>query len=151
MRVAESVFVSHTAELARYPSARSYVQAAVDAVLRAGFRPMDMGYFSARDEMPAEYCVHAVRECDIYLGIIGFSYGSLVSDHPTPISYTELEFLAATQARIPRLMFLIDENSLMPPRLIDTNRDAIDGFRTRLQDAGVLVKMVASPDGLEAA
>ena len=42
--------MSRTSELASYPGTRSYVQAAVDGVLRAGFRPMDMSYFSARDE-----------------------------------------------------------------------------------------------------
>jgi hypothetical protein len=110
-----------------------------------------MAYFSARDEFPAEYCERAVRECDVYMGIIGFGYGSLVPDRPVPISYTELEFLAATQAGMPRLLFLIDEDSPMPPRLVDTRRDAIDGFRARLQGAGILVKMVTSPDGLEAA
>jgi hypothetical protein len=151
MGATEAVFVGHTSELARYPSGRSYVQAAVDAVLRAGFHPIDMAYFSARDEFPAEYCERAVRECDVYMGIIGFGYGSLVPDRPVPISYTELEFLAATQAGMPRLLFLIDEDSPMPPRLVDTRRDAIDGFRARLQGAGILVKMVTSPDGLEAA
>ena len=143
--------MSHTSELASYPGGRSYVQAAVDGVLRAGFRPMDMSYFSARDEKPAEYCVRAVGAYGVYLGIIGFHYGSLVPDQPGDISYTELEFLAATQARMPRLVFMIDEDVPFPPRLIDAHRDAIDGFRIRLQSAGVLVKIVSSADGLEAA
>ena len=143
--------MSRTSELASYPGTRSYVQAAVDGVLRAGFRPMDMSYFSARDEMPAEYCVRAVSECDMHLAIIGFCYGSLVPNQPDDVSYTEFEFLTATQARIPRLIFMIDEDTPFPPRLIDAHRGAIDRFRTRLRSAGVLVKVVGSPDGLEAA
>jgi uncharacterized protein DUF4062 len=145
------VFVSHTSELASYPTDRSYVQAAIDAVIRAGFRPMDMEYFSARDEMPAEYCVRALRGCEIYLGIIGFSYGSLVPGQLAHVSYTEYEFLTATEAQMPRLVFLIDEDTPFPPRLVDAHREAIDGFRSRLQGAGVLMKIVRSPDGLEAA
>ena len=120
-------------------------------MLRAGFRPVDMNYFAARDEMPAEYCVRSVRECDVYLGIVGFGYGSLVPNYPASISHTELEFLAATHAGMPRLLFLLDEDTPMPPRLVDANRDAIDAFRARLRSHDVMVKTVTSPDGLEAA
>jgi len=81
----------------------------------------------------------------MHLAIIGFCYGSLVPNQPDDVSYTEFEFLTATQARIPRLIFMIDEDTPFPPRLIDAHRGAIDGFRTRLRSAGVLVKVVGSP------
>jgi hypothetical protein len=72
------VFVSHTADMARFPDGRPFVQAALDGVARAGMAPVDMRYFAARDGRPADYCRRRVRECDVYAAVIGFRYGSLV-------------------------------------------------------------------------
>ena len=73
-----SVLISHASDMDAHPPGRSFVQAAIDGVLKAGFRPVEMRYFSAREESPADYCARQVRECGIYLGVIGFRYGSLV-------------------------------------------------------------------------
>lgn len=48
------VFISHTSEFTTYPEKRSFIDAAVAAVNRAGSIPCDMEYFTARDEKPAE-------------------------------------------------------------------------------------------------
>ncbi len=48
------VFVSHTSDAARGPAGRSFVQAALDAVVRAGLVPVDMRYFAAGEQKPAE-------------------------------------------------------------------------------------------------
>jgi WD40 repeat protein len=137
--------------MADHPPGRSFVQAAVDAALKAGFRPVDMGQFAARQEAPAAYCQARVRECDIYLAMIGFRYGSLVPDRPDGVSYTELEFLTATAEGMPRLVFLVDQPSRVPRRLVDPDRRAIDGFRRRLLDAGLIVRFVTGPADLGAA
>ena len=50
------VFVSHTSDMARCPEGRSFVQAALDAVVRARLIPVDMRHFAARDGRPADYC-----------------------------------------------------------------------------------------------
>ncbi|GAA4505063.1 hypothetical protein GCM10023191_060290 [Actinoallomurus oryzae] len=140
------VFISHTSDMADYPASTSFVRAAIDAVAKAGRVPVDMSYFPAGEEAPAEYCRNCVRSCDLYVGVIGWRYGSTVAD--SGISYTEMEFHAAAEARIPRLVFLLDEDFPLPPRLIDADRSAIDDFRGRLSDAGIVIDTFTSAEDL---
>jgi hypothetical protein len=110
--------------------------------------PVDMAYFAARDGKPAEYCQQRVRACDVYVGLVGFRYGSPVPDRDDEVSYTDLEFRTATDAGIPRLVFLLDE---VPPQLVDPDRRTVEAFRDRLRHADVILKSVRTPDALEAA
>ena len=145
------VFLSHTSELRRYPADRSFVEAAEQAVIRAGETVLDMAYFPAREDQPAEVCREEVRRASIYVGIIGFRYGSPVMDEPG-LSYTELEFQAATELGLRRLVFLLDEDAVLPlPRgyLSDPRyEERQQAFRARVKGA-VTVQPVASPDRLE--
>jgi hypothetical protein len=146
--VALRVFLSHTSELRQYPQGGSFVAAAERAVIRAEDTVLDMAYFTAREDKPADYCRHQVGRADVYVGIIGFRYGSRVSDEPE-LSYTELEFQAATEQHLPRLVFLLDENAVLPlPRsyLSDPQYEERQGaFRARVMDAGATVQRVNSP------
>jgi Tfp pilus assembly protein PilF len=148
------VFLSHTSELSRFPEGKSFVAAAEAAITRAGDAVTDMAYFPARDDQPATYCEARVREADVWVGLIGLRYGSPVDDRPG-MSYTELEFQAATEAGLPRLVFLLDETAALPiPSTMllddDTSLQARQRmFRSRLQHAGVVVAEVASPKDLE--
>ena len=146
------VFVSHTSELREYPAARSFVAAAEQAVTRIGGVVLDMAYFTAREDQPASYCREQVERADVYAGIIGFRYGSPVKDEPD-LSYTELEFAAASELGLPRLVFVLDETAVLPlpgvflsdPVFGDRQR----AFRDRVKDAGITVQRVNSPDQLE--
>ena len=146
------MFLSHTTELRKYPPDRSFVAAAEQAVIRAGATVLDMAYFPAREDKPATYCRQQVRRADIYVGIIGFQYGSPVRDDPEQ-SYSELEFQAATEQKLPRLVFFLDEEAVLPlpqsclsdPFYGERQR----AFRKRIQDAGIMIQRVGSPDRLE--
>jgi len=114
----QRVFLSHTSDMARFPEDRSFVQAALDAVGRAQLASVDMRYFAARDDRPADYCRQQVLACDIYVAIIGFRYGSVIAGEGA--SYTEREFRVASNAELPRLVFLLAE-AACPAGLADVD------------------------------
>jgi tetratricopeptide (TPR) repeat protein len=141
------MFVSHTSDMATFPEGRSFVQAVLDAAGRAGLVAVDMRYFAARDGQPAAYCRERVRDCEIYVAVIGFRYGSMVPGET--VSYTELEFNEATAIGKPRLIFVLDETADIPVEMADTSPEAVEGFRRRLRAAGLIVRTFTTDADLE--
>jgi hypothetical protein len=147
------VFLSHTSELREYPTAGSYIDKAERAVSAAGHAFVDMADFPAIDQAPAAVCEQRVRDCDVLVGIYGLRYGSPVRDQPE-VSYTELEFITATEAAIPRLIFVINAESeelgLPPTALFDRKyADRQDAFIQRVKDAGLTLQFFRNPDDLK--
>jgi hypothetical protein len=113
---------------------------------------VDMADFPAADQPPARLCMDRVRGCEVYVGVLGTRYGFLVRDKPE-VSYTELEFEAATEAGLDRLVFVLDEGAadvgLPVSALIDREFGARqDAFRTRVRDSGLVTGSFASPAAL---
>jgi len=147
---ARRVFLSHTSELREHPAPLSFLAAAEDAVTRAGDAIVDMAYFTAVDLPSAELCRQRVRAAEVYVLVAGFRYGSPVRDQAA-VSHTELEFRTATDAGMPRLVFLIDEDADGPARMFrDLEHGARqEAFRTRLRDeADLVIASVSSPEQL---
>ena len=146
------MFLSHTSELRDFPPGNSYVAAAERAVSAAGHVIVEMADFPAADQPPAQLCINRVLGCDVYVGLLGTRYGSPVRDRPE-VSYTELEFEAATEARLVRLVFLLDtgaaDTNIPISALIDREFGARqDAFRRRVEDSGLVTGSFSNPDML---
>jgi hypothetical protein len=111
-----------------------------------------MAYFTARDVHPADYCVSMVARADVYVGIVGHRYGSIVPDRPC-LSYTELEFDAATALGMPRLVYLIGERAPFLPRTRQSAEDRArqEAFKRRLLSTGLTAASVDTPCDLRVA
>ena len=88
-----------------------------------------------------------MRECQIYVAVIGFRYGSMVPGEM--VSYTELEFQTASVAGLPRLVFLLENAASLPEGCADGTQGPVEGFRQRLRAAGLIVRSFTSDAGLE--
>jgi len=68
---------------------------------------LGMEAFGARDDLPADACLKAMEQADVYVGIFGVRYGS--RDPRSGLSMTEAEYRHAVKLGRPRLLFVIDE------------------------------------------
>jgi tetratricopeptide (TPR) repeat protein len=143
------VFVSHTSELRDFPKSTSYIAEVERAIAAAGHVIVDMADFAAADEAPAQVCAERVRGCEVYVGVLGTRYGSLVRDQPE-VSYTELEFDTATQAGLDRLVFLLDTAAADVGIPLSVSIDPEfgtrqDAFRRRVRESGLITQSFANP------
>lgn len=148
--VRRRVFLSRTSELDKFPQGQSFAGAAREAISRAGQSVIDMSYFTAQQDSSADYCRRRVQSADVYVGILGFRYGSPARDDERKRSYVELEFDAAAEKGIPQLIFLLDDEATIPlPRkyLNDPDHEKQQtAFRARVK--AVTVAKVDSPERL---
>ena len=145
------VFLSYTSELREFPRAGSFVAAAKSAIARAGDAVELMDYFPSANLPPAALCRERVLASDVYVLIAGFRYGSPVRDRR--MSYTELEFETATEAGMPRLVFLLSEDVEGPAAMfLDHEHGGRQAaFRSRVLDSSLTATRVTSADRLEVA
>lgn len=80
-----------------------YRQAAYKAVQKLdGYHGIIMENFGARDNPPEVFCPDKVKECDLFILLLGLTYGSCPPDSDK--SYTELEYEAAIKNNKPCLL-----------------------------------------------
>lgn len=122
------VFLSSTfSDLAEY---RKTVQG---AIRQLGAIDVSMEHFGARDERPVDECVRLVRrESDLFVGIYAHKYGYVPDG--AEISISEMEYRAASEAPLPRFIYLVDDNQPWLPAHIDsgTSRERLLSFKAML-------------------
>ena len=95
--MSKKAFLSHTSELAKFPKARPFMDAVLDAVRQACWLGVDMRDFTAESRSPTVVDAEQLRGCDAYIGVLGLRYGTPARDRPER-SYTEMEYDAAVEA-----------------------------------------------------
>ncbi|MEB3266282.1 MAG: tetratricopeptide repeat protein [Cyanobacteriota bacterium] len=150
------VFVSHTVEFRRFPTAGgSYIDRVERAVLAAEHGVGNMEHYRASDGDIGRFDQLQVEASDVYVGIYGRRWGTPVPGAPE-LSYTVQEFEAASAAGIPRLIFVLDWDA--SAREIDLPVDQLSdlehgqrqqAFLDRIHTSGeLIIKRFRGPDHL---
>jgi hypothetical protein len=104
----------------------------IKAILEMGHIPVGMEMFSAGDEQQWKLIQTQIDDCDYYIVISAFRYGSLDGE----IGYTEKEYDYASKIGIPVLGFVIEEDVKWPASKVDKNAlkvEKLDLFKSKIQ------------------
>jgi hypothetical protein len=94
---------------------REAVRSAVECL--DGYHCLNMENFGARDSSSYSTCLAKVAECTLFVGIVGFGYGSIHPAHSK--SYSELEYDRAVELDKKRLMFMAEDDFPVQAHLIE--------------------------------
>jgi formylglycine-generating enzyme required for sulfatase activity len=106
--------------------------------------------FGARDWDVDTFCRNKVKDCHLFIGIIGHRFGD--GPKETQQSYTQREYHADVEAKRPRLLFLAPDDFPVPakPREPEWKSEAQDNFRQAILDSKDRILSIGftSPDQL---
>ncbi|MEU3622434.1 hypothetical protein BS329_31075 [Amycolatopsis coloradensis] len=103
------------------------------ALQRMGLDDIAMETYTAGEKRPLDRCTDDVRSADLYVGVLAWRYGFVPAGQSRSI--TELEYRAAGEAGVPRLMFVLDLDAPWPRSAMDKDSTRIDAFREQVLDA----------------
>lgn len=126
------IFVSST-----YEDLKEERDLVIKAILEMGHFPVGMEMFSAGDEQQWQLIKKQIDDCDYYIVIAAFRYGSLDGD----ISYTEKEYDYAKVIGVPTLGFVINDNVNWPASKVD--KDATKVSKLNLFKEKIKSKLVS--------
>ncbi len=110
MKKKYQIFVSST-----YEDLKEERDLVIKSILEMGHIPVGMEMFSAGDAQQWELIKTQIDDCDYYIVISAFRYGSIDGD----IGYTEKEYDYAVLKKLPVLGFVINEGVNWPAKKID--------------------------------
>ena len=111
----------------------------LDVLLMADCIPAGMEAFVATDVEQFEVIKKVIDLCDYYILIIGQRYGSINPD--TGISYTEMEYDYAIKNKIPVLVFVLDEQIVLPDDKKENEPDKVERLKAFREKVGEDVKV----------
>ncbi len=106
----------------------------LEALRQFYFQHVTMEYFGADPRQPIEKCLEEVQSADIFVGIIGHRYGSILDT--TGKSYTQMEYEEARKYNIPCLIYIRSDDIPIPPKYFEKNPNSIkmlEDFKSILQ------------------
>jgi len=118
------------------------------APLKDKFRVLNMEDYVAEDRQAYDKCLEDVRSCDLYLLIIGNSYGSIARDAADPafnseqLSYTELEYREARDKEKEVLVFRAGPEAGLPA---DQHTDKLNAFWAAALEGQLTARGFSSP------
>ena len=81
-----------------------------------------MEYFGSDPRNSLSVCLSQVRECKLFIGILGMRYGSV--DSESGLSYSQLEYNEAIKNNIPTLIYIMSEEQPIPSKFVDKGEKA---------------------------
>jgi HD-GYP domain-containing protein (c-di-GMP phosphodiesterase class II) len=95
----------------------------LEALRQFYFQHVNMEYFGADPRQSIEKCFEEVQSADIFVGIIGSRYGSILNT--TGKSYTQMEYEEAIRSDLPCLIYIRSEDVPIPPKYFERNPNSI--------------------------
>jgi hypothetical protein len=140
--MATSVFISSTSR-----DLGEYRAAVREALLQAGYHPIDMADFMARAEGARAACLDEVAEADLFVGIYAWRYGFIPKGRKTSI--TQQEFEEAQKLGKPCFCFVLDEKYEWPVEYREEGKGAelLGKFKAKI-DAKLVRTTFTTPDSL---
>lgn len=109
---AVKIFVSSS-----YKDMIPYRQKVNEAIQRLQQVTIGMELWGSEAEAPLESSIKKVNECSLFILIVGFRYGSVLEHRGKSI--TQIEYETAISARIPTLVYIIDDDHPVSIQHID--------------------------------
>jgi hypothetical protein len=157
------IYVSST-----FDDLRLHRASCIRVLRQLGHEVVSMEDYVAESSIPVDKVVADVKTCDVYVVLVAWRYGYVPEASRINLdvsgatkgatSITEYEYLAAVEANVKRLAFLLHERAPWPPYLMDGSAGTTDphgslgkvlGFRERLQ-RDQMVAFFEEPADLEA-
>ncbi len=106
--------------------------AVAQALLNAGYHPIDMANFMARPDGAVSACLKEVAESNLFVGIYAWRYGYIPAG--AEVSITEQEFIEAERLDKPCFIFMVDESYDWPVEFREggIGERLLRDFKTRL-------------------
>ena len=135
------VIISSTAQ-----DLEKYRALVTDACLRVDMFPTMMEQLPAMNEDGIRASLALVDQADLYVGIFAHRYGYVPKGHDSSI--TQMEYERAVERKIPRLIFMMDEDVPVLPKDFDIeNMEKLKAFKQLLR-AEHVVAFFSSPEDL---
>lgn len=106
-----------------------------------------MEYFGSNPQDSLTVCLSQVRECKLFIGVLGMRYGSM--DDGSGLSYSQMEYNEAIKNKIPTLIYIMSEDQPIPAKYVDMGEKAekLAEFKKLLKKHHT-VSFFTSPDDL---